>query len=185
MKSLLSASCLIMLTLFCNGQTLPDVGSVMKYPHELVSDTSLMNYTVYKPNTAIACKYPIRQVSKTIQRTVFMSEDDSLKMSFAFFDVEKLPFFDIADSSLENSYKFFAWDSAYRVKNHLPGLTIIKSDPVRGIIYYQEKTAEKTNLYLVGTKNKIVSLILFSKKDLQPEKVMGDMGMSFSLNSKG
>ena len=184
MKTLFNFLLLMFFSILCNGQLTNDMDAVLKYPDDLVFDKSLMSYTVYKPNTSIACTYPIRQVSKNAQRTVFMSTGDTLKMSFAFFDLEKLPFYNSSDSAFQAAYKFYNWDSTARAKANMPALSIVQSDKEKGILYYREMAGDITRLYLVGTKNKLISLILFSSKDLDTKKHMGNMEMSFKLNSK-
>ena len=167
-----------------NAQKPLDIESALKYPDELLFDKSLMNYTVYKPNTSIACTYRIRQVSKTTQRTVFHSDEDSIKMSFAFFSPEKLPFYNSSDSAFDLAYKFYAWDSSARAKANGPAISIVREEKAKGMLYYKEVSGDITKLYLAGVKNGLLSLILFSSKDMKQDSHFGNMEMSFKLNSR-
>jgi hypothetical protein len=178
---------IIFFFLTCNltvNAQLSDIEATLKYPDELVFDKSLMSHTVYKPNTSIACRYEMRQVSKTLQRTVFMSEGDSVKMSFAFFDLQKLPFHNNSDTAFESARKFYIWDSSARATANMPAVSVVSTDKTKGILYYREMSGDKTKLYLVGAKNNLISLILFTSKDLDPDAHMGNMEMSFKLNSR-
>ncbi|RYY69670.1 MAG: hypothetical protein EOO13_08830 [Chitinophagaceae bacterium] len=183
-KTLLIALSLLAFSPFCSGQIVPDVENVKKYPDELVSDRSLMNYTIYKPYTKIGCSFKMRQVSKTSQRTVFVNEDETIKMSFAFFDAGKLPFLNVEDRGMESAYKFFVFDSIARVKAKQPPITVFKNDTTNGIIYYREAGQQKSNVYLVGTTGNIISLILFSAIGEDAINYLGEMHMSYKLNLK-
>ena len=184
MKQLLLFTLTLLFGLTGNAQSPADIESTLKYPDELVFDKSWMNYTIYKPNTSIACKYPMKQVSKTQQRTVFVNKDSSLKMSFAFFDLKKLPFYVESDSHNQAAYKFFASDSVARSKAYTADIKIVEADTSRGILYYSENVAQKTKFYLVGTDGNTFSIIMVAGKELDIEKLKGDMHMSYKLNLK-